>query len=340
MNLIEKSLYNFKKLLNEQISPVAWHFCDLKALGSILRTNTFKLKKSEVDRETTPGITGYSPKRPYYMCLTRSKNPQEGYSKIFSDKDNLEGYVRLTINGDALNNIAHGKASDYFGSRDNNYIVGKRALYKDLESPTHKTIKQLYNQRYTSINDNEKEDTVWYNKSTISNASKYILKIDVYITTEQSVEENKNLLYNITKRCERLNIPLKFHYTFDKSSLKESVEDDIDYSFTNYQNNYPNDIFDIDDVSREDLINFCKTNDFFYILNGLGELKLRVCNTNEETRAEIVDELSDYNTYFEPTHEFDSLIKNRMDFDDYYVIVFKINTPNDEYAIVYETEKH
>lgn len=198
-------------LLTERLSSVLWHFCDFEAISAILRTNSFKLSQSNVDREELPGVTGYSDKRNYYMCFTRSRNSKEGYSRIFSDSDNHEGYARITINGDALNNIAHGKASDYFGSRDDEYIDGKRALYKNIEKGKYKSIEQAYKQNYGPVQDNEKEDTLWYDKPEIKNANRYIVRVDIFISTEKSFKENWDIFVSQQSWGQRIGVPVYFY---------------------------------------------------------------------------------------------------------------------------------
>lgn len=198
-------------LLNERISPVVWHFCDFEAISSILQTNTFHLSESHVDRDELPGVTGHSEKRPYYMCMTRSKNSREGYSRIYSDSDNQEGFARITIDGDALNNISHGKASDYFGSRDDGNIIGKRALYKGIEKGHYNNISQVYKQNYGPIQDNEKEDTVWYNKPEITNANRYIVRVDIFISNQDSLKENWNTFVNQQSWGQKIGVPVYFY---------------------------------------------------------------------------------------------------------------------------------
>lgn len=222
-------------LLTEMLSPVVWHFCWFDALSSILRTNTFRLSESHVDRETLPGVTGYSEKHPYYMCVTRSKNSGEGYSKIVSD-DNREGYARIQINGDALNSVVHAKASDYFGNRNDGDIAGKRALYKGIEKGYYagKTVQDIQNRKYGPVQDNEKEDTIWYYKPVIENVNRYIQRVDILIPTEESMKENASLFNMLSRNANRLGIPLHFYTnikdmdlqtdnTFDVRTLNTSV---------------------------------------------------------------------------------------------------------------------
>lgn len=200
-----------KHCLNEMASPVVWHFCWFDNITSILRTNMLKLSLSEINTDKVPGSRGYSNKHPYYLCTTRSKNSFEGYSNIVSN-DNREGYARIQLNGDKLNNICHAKASDYFGNREDNMIAGKRALYKGIEQGHYsdKPMAQNY-KNIGSIRDNEKEDTIWYYKPYIKNASKYIERVDILVYDEQSFNENKQVLLNIKKYANRLSIPIFFY---------------------------------------------------------------------------------------------------------------------------------
>ena len=144
-----------KKQLNEITSPVVWHFCWFDNLLGILQTNSFKLSKSNVDREQFPGVTGFSSKRPYYFCTTRSKSSSDGYSDLVTN-DNQEGFARIQFDGNALNNITHSKASDYFGERGEPHH-GKRAFFNAIKNGK---------QQYLNIHnkENEREDTIWYQK--------------------------------------------------------------------------------------------------------------------------------------------------------------------------------
>ena len=164
-----------KKQLNEITSPVVWHFCWFDNLLGILQTNSFKLSKSNVDREQFPGVTGFSSKRPYYFCTTRSKSSSDGYSDLVTN-DNQEGFARIQFDGNALNNITHSKASDYFGERGEPHH-GKRAFFNAIKNGK-KQYLNIHNK------ENEREDTIWYYKEgwiqlTSSNASINQLQSDV-----------------------------------------------------------------------------------------------------------------------------------------------------------------
>lgn len=201
-----------KKQLNEIVSPVVWHFCWLDNLLGILQSNSFKLSKSNVDREQFPGVTGFSSKRPYYFCTTRSKSSSDGYSDLVTN-DNQEGFARIQFDGNALNNITHSKASDYFGERGEPHH-GKRAFFNAIKNGK---------QQYLNIHnkENEREDTIWYHKDKIENINKYIQRIDICVPNEESFIENKNILFEIDILCQKLNIPFFFYNNvqdFDKQN--------------------------------------------------------------------------------------------------------------------------
>ena len=202
-----------KKQLNEIASPVVWHFCWLDNLLGILQSNSFELSKSNVDREQFPGVTGFSSKRPYYFCTTRSKSSSDGYSDLVTN-DNQEGFARIQFDGNALNNITHGKASDYFGERGEPHH-GKRAFFNAIKNGK-KQYLHIHNK------ENEREDTIWYHKDKIENINKYIQRIDICVPNEQSFNENKNILNEIVILCQKLNIPFFFYNNiqdFDKQNM-------------------------------------------------------------------------------------------------------------------------
>ena len=124
------------------------------------------------------------------------------------------------IINDKLNNIAKGKSSDYFGNRHDD-VLGKRRLYKNIEKGKYKSTTQMYNQKYGPILDNEKEDTLWYKKPEILNVNKYITRIDVYISTEESFENNLEMFIEMKEKSDMLNIPIFFYddlKDFDKQN--------------------------------------------------------------------------------------------------------------------------
>lgn len=208
------------RILNERVSPVVWHFCWFDAISAILRKNEFRLTRSNIDREEHPGVTGYTERSPYYLCTTRSKSSAEGYSRLVSN-DNREGYARIQLDGDALNNVCRGKASDYFGTRSDTELMGKRAINKRAENGNLPSVSNY--REISSLIDNEKEDTVWYKAATLPNANKYIQRVDILIPTKESMKENETLCYVLKRNAERLGVPIFFYSDiseFDKQSDK------------------------------------------------------------------------------------------------------------------------
>ena len=217
-----------KTVLTERLSPVLWHFCWLDSMLNILRTNSFQLSESEVDREALPGVAGWTKRCRWYMCTTRSKTSDEGYSKIVSD-DNREGYARIQLDGDALNSVARGKASDYFGKRGEEDVMGKRLLYKNIESGKYngKTVADVYGEKYGPVQDNEKEDTLWYNKNVLPNANKYIQRVDVLIPTQETLRDNLQLFKMIHSAAVYLHIPVFFYTKKKEMDLQTDKTVDI-----------------------------------------------------------------------------------------------------------------
>lgn len=119
------------------------------------------------------------------------------------------------------------------------------------------------------------------------------------------------------------------------------VNDDEDLSpFENYKQDYPNDDFDVSNMTAEKLAKWCQNaGDFLYIYKGLRGLSIKVANTNNIV-SDIVNDL--YNCDgIEPTHEVDYLFTFREEeFENNYVCVFKIfGTKDGDYYIVYEKDK-
>lgn len=217
---LSQFLRNAKKDLNESVSPVVWHFCWFDAISSILRTDILRFSLSEVDRNEHPGVTGYRKKTPYYLCTTRSKSSHEGYSRLVSH-DNRDGYARIQLDGNALNTICHGKATDYFGTRDDKDFFGKRAVQKRAENGTLGPVSDY--KKVGSLIDNEKEDTVWYRYPQLPNAHKYIQRVDVLIPNKESMKENMSLCYVLKRNADRRGIPIYFYTDmteFDRQSDK------------------------------------------------------------------------------------------------------------------------
>ena len=127
-----------------------------------------------------------------------------------------------------------------------------------------------------------------------------------------------------------------------KESLSEdNKEQEEDLTpFEEYQQDYPNDSFDVSNTTPEELAKWCnEVGDFLYIYRGLKGLSIMVANVDEIVH-DIVNDLYSCNR-IEPTHEVDYLFYSReREFIDQYVCVFKvIGTKDGDYYVVYQEDK-
>lgn len=127
--------------------------------------------------------------------------------------------------------------------------------------------------------------------------------------------------------------------------LKEAFENDDEEEeelspFEEYEQGYPNDDFDVSDMTPEQLATWCKNvGDFLYVFEGLRGMSIMVANDSNIIN-DIVSDL--YNCQrIEPTHEVDYLFYSReREFINDYVCIFKIiGTKDGDYYIVYQEDK-
>ena len=128
--------------------------------------------------------------------------------------------------------------------------------------------------------------------------------------------------------------------------LKEEYEGDMyeqeenfNY-FEEYQEDYPNENFDVSGMLPSQLAKWCESvGDFYFIYDGFRGLQLMVANT-EGSIKDIVNDLYECD-YIESTHEVDYLLSNKeWMFKKDFVCVFKIFTPKEKYYIVYQKDKY
>ena len=133
--------------------------------------------------------------------------------------------------------------------------------------------------------------------------------------------------------------------------LKENINGDFDTNddeeeeelspFEEYEQGYPNDDFNVSDMTPEQLATWCKNvGDFLYVFEGLRGMSIMAANTDNIV-SDIVNDL--YNCQrIEPSHEVDYLFYNReREFINDYVCIFKvIGTKDGDYYIVYQEDKH
>lgn len=121
----------------------------------------------------------------------------------------------------------------------------------------------------------------------------------------------------------------------------ESDEDKTELSsFDEYKMDYPNDDFDVSDITPKELARWCDNiGDFLFIYKGLRGLKIMAANSSEIVDS-IIDDLNKCES-IEPSHEVDYLFeKHKKEFVNDYVCIFKIKgSPHGDYYVVYQKDK-
>ena len=152
----------YKEVLNEGASKILYHFTYTTKLENILNTNKFYL---------TPTIASNSDKtngKSYFISFSRTKSIKHGYGTKFVN----ERSVRIKIDGEKLNY--------------NNKVI-------PIDYWQYPRTPEVMNKK---IGD-EMEDRVISNDNEITNASKYIISIDIFIGKngiEHTIVENAKKL--------------------------------------------------------------------------------------------------------------------------------------------------
>lgn len=130
------------------------------------------------------------------------------------------------------------------------------------------------------------------------------------------------------------------YYEPEEADNLSGFDEEEDVPEVEYENDYVNDAaYDPKRVTREQLIDFCRKNDFLFVYESpLFDTRARAAN-NERLKNNIIEDLQYCN--FEPTHEVDDLVLEKVNLYDSYVTVFKLSDMKDEkdYYIVYEEFK-
>ena len=128
---------------------------------------------------------------------------------------------------------------------------------------------------------------------------------------------NENDYRNIIENCVRRIID------------EDIYTDDEDLSpFDEYSQDYPNDGFNVDNIDRDELAEWCLENDFLYIYNP----------NSSEIQEDIANDIRNC-AFIEKTHEMDWLIENKKNLFGYksHIAVFKLhNTKDGDYYVIYE----
>lgn len=126
---------------------------------------------------------------------------------------------------------------------------------------------------------------------------------------------------------------IKEGYEFNE----DETEDDELTPFERYEQDYPNEGFNVEDMTKDELSEWClSSGDFLYIYNPFG--KWRISNANStEIQEEIANDIRGC-AYVEKTHKMDWIIENHFDrmFGNDYVAVFLLhNTKDGDYYVIY-----
>lgn len=140
-----------KYLIKESISSIVYHFTSENALLNIIAHNAIFLTS------TIDGFESVFGSESFFLSVTRQRSRDIGYQHYMSLR------VRLTLDGDMINQRWRGKAISFFGKG------GKHRYYQKF--PIEK--QQVYN---------ESEDRIYSNTPQIAPASKYIKRIDILDT--------------------------------------------------------------------------------------------------------------------------------------------------------------
>lgn len=168
MDSLRAYLGEGKSILNERVSPVIFHFCELGSLWRICEENQFVLSS---------GYRGYADAninqgKPFYLSCTRQMDGRQGYS---SNQD-----VRIELDGDLLNQRYKGGPVDYWGT-----ILGKQQYYQQRRIPSTQSRT-------------ENEDRIFSSEPIIKDAIKYIKRIDILIKeNRENYDRQKQMVYAI-----------------------------------------------------------------------------------------------------------------------------------------------
>ncbi len=155
-------------LLTEGATPILYHFTTTNRLLNILDTNSFYL---------TPTVASKSDQNKganYFMSFTRTKSNKHGYGTKFRSPNS----VRIKVDGQKIS--------------QNNKVI-------PIDYWQYPRTPELMKQ-----GGDEMEDRVISNKNEITNANKYIISIDVFIS-EKGIEQS------VIDKANELNIKINFY---------------------------------------------------------------------------------------------------------------------------------
>ena len=140
------------------------------------------------------------------------------------------------------------------------------------------------------------------------------------------IKLNENDYKNIIENCVRRLI------------TEEMYDDNEEMTpFEKYAQDYPDENFNVENMDRDELAEWCLNNDFLYIFNPFGRWRISGANSSE-IQEDIANDIRNC-AYIEKTHEMDWLIEDKKNLFGYraHIAVFKLNNTNDaDYYVMYE----
>ena len=203
-----------KKVINESLTSVLYHFTDLNSFLKIAesddlilsRTKAYSEANNEMDSNDINSAINKGYK--YYFSFTRSPNNHQGFSQWFGKNPNMsdfkeddvsfKGMVRIEFDGDKLNNTFKGKPVDFFTRAFRQADEKKKKEYKDIDNivipkdnknTSSKEVQlntpNLNNIKKTKVNPNpffvQNEDRLFSNQRIIPNISRFITRVDIKV---------------------------------------------------------------------------------------------------------------------------------------------------------------
>ena len=215
-----------KILLTERLSDIIYHFTTIPNLYKIIHNDEFLLSSSYEKAAETEYNQGY------YLSCTRTKFSKFGYSRNRN--------VRITLDGQKLNQHFGGRAINYWGAS-----MGKNYVMKNISyNPTKEYILRGDDNVMSNV---ENEDRVFSNEPTIPNPLNYILRIDIL--------RSEDFIYN--DEADKKDIAQIRYILTNTNNLVFVYDNDDD--FNKQSNNIVNEEYLNANVNRNDL----KTNNWY-----------------------------------------------------------------------------
>lgn len=237
-----------KKILSEGISDITYHFTSLQSCVYILKNNAFHLTMSSNRPDA------YDKKRLFYLSTQRSRSKELGYAGHF------DSCVRIQLDGKKLKENFKGMPIDYWGS------MGKRSYYDPQYNLTYGNGFGRARQTHHNF---EMEDRIFSYDPVIQEASKYILRVDVYINP----------------RTDRINNP-EYSEKY-KETQQQRVNEDKDEAIT---------IYCFADRNKIPVYIYNNSNDFNFMTNNIINDEIKEMYKNDfHSRTEM--QYNDYDRY-------------------------------------------